>query len=234
MSLICAVPSYAELSAATGQDVIVIGGGHAPRACAWTRSLPVRRGNSRLLPRPAERRRPEPRCATAPTSAASATSWCGCAWCASWPTTAPRATRPRPRPTSTRSSWRRSVADSRRHRAGRAAPASPARHPGAARPRRLGCPALPPLAGSRARRLRRRRRLLRRLRLPDHRPARPRARGDRPGQPAGVLRRPRPAAAARRAPRARRLAWWSWCVFMPPVVWREQRRARSARLRSTP
>ena len=63
----------------------------------------------RVLPCPAERRRRRrPRCATARTSAGSATSWCGSAWCASWPRTAPRSTRRRPRPTSTSSSSPRS------------------------------------------------------------------------------------------------------------------------------
>ena len=46
MSLICAVPSYAELSAATGQDVIVIGGGHTATRLRLDKVLPVRRGNS--------------------------------------------------------------------------------------------------------------------------------------------------------------------------------------------
>ena len=45
MSLICAVPSYAELSAATGQDVIVINGVTATRL-RLDRVQPVRRGNS--------------------------------------------------------------------------------------------------------------------------------------------------------------------------------------------
>ena len=46
MSLICAVPSYAELSAVTGQDVIVIGSGHAAIRLRLDRVLPVPRGNS--------------------------------------------------------------------------------------------------------------------------------------------------------------------------------------------
>jgi hypothetical protein len=45
MSLICAVPSFAELSAATGQDVIVINGVTATRL-RLDKVLPVRRGNS--------------------------------------------------------------------------------------------------------------------------------------------------------------------------------------------
>ena len=45
MSLICAVPSFAELSAVTGQDVIVIGGGHAATRLRLDKVLPVRRGN---------------------------------------------------------------------------------------------------------------------------------------------------------------------------------------------
>ena len=46
MSLICAVPSFAELSAATGQDVIVIGGGHTATRLRLDKVQPVRRGNS--------------------------------------------------------------------------------------------------------------------------------------------------------------------------------------------
>jgi hypothetical protein len=46
MSLICAVPSYAELSAATGQDVIVIGAGNAATRLRLEKVQPVRRGNS--------------------------------------------------------------------------------------------------------------------------------------------------------------------------------------------
>ena len=46
MSLICAVPSFTELSAATGQDVIVIGGGHTATRLRLDKVLPVRRGNS--------------------------------------------------------------------------------------------------------------------------------------------------------------------------------------------
>ena len=46
MSLICAVPSFAELSAETGQDVIVIGGGHSATRLRLDKVLPVRRGNS--------------------------------------------------------------------------------------------------------------------------------------------------------------------------------------------
>jgi hypothetical protein len=45
MSLICAVPSFAELSAATGQDVIVIGGGHSATRLRLDNVQPVRRGN---------------------------------------------------------------------------------------------------------------------------------------------------------------------------------------------
>jgi hypothetical protein len=45
MSLICAVPSFAELAAATGQDVIVIGGGHAATRLRLDKVLPVRRGH---------------------------------------------------------------------------------------------------------------------------------------------------------------------------------------------
>ena len=46
MSLVCAVPSYADLSAVTGQDVIVIGSGHAATRLRLEKVLPVRRGNS--------------------------------------------------------------------------------------------------------------------------------------------------------------------------------------------
>src|ERR1044072_4890273 len=46
MSLICAVPSFTELSAATGQDVIVISGGHTATRLRLDKVLPVRRGNS--------------------------------------------------------------------------------------------------------------------------------------------------------------------------------------------
>jgi hypothetical protein len=44
MSLICAVPTYAELSAATGQDVIVIGSGLGATRLRLDKVLPVRRG----------------------------------------------------------------------------------------------------------------------------------------------------------------------------------------------
>ena len=46
MSLVCAVPSYADLSAVTGQDVIVIGSGHAATRLRLEKVLPMRRGNS--------------------------------------------------------------------------------------------------------------------------------------------------------------------------------------------
>jgi hypothetical protein len=46
MSLICAVPSYTELSAETGHDVIVIGSGHSATRLRLEKVLPVRRGNS--------------------------------------------------------------------------------------------------------------------------------------------------------------------------------------------
>jgi hypothetical protein len=49
MSLVCAVPSYADLSAVTGQDVIVIGSGHAATRLRLEKVLPVRRGNSLLF-----------------------------------------------------------------------------------------------------------------------------------------------------------------------------------------
>jgi hypothetical protein len=45
MSLICAVPSFAELSAATGQDVIVVAG-LSGTSLRLDKVLPVRRGNS--------------------------------------------------------------------------------------------------------------------------------------------------------------------------------------------
>jgi hypothetical protein len=45
MSLICAVPTYDELTAATGQDVIVIGAGHGATRLRLDKVLPVRRGN---------------------------------------------------------------------------------------------------------------------------------------------------------------------------------------------
>jgi hypothetical protein len=43
MSLICAVPSYADLAAATGQDVIVIGSGLSATKLRLDKVLPVRR-----------------------------------------------------------------------------------------------------------------------------------------------------------------------------------------------
>jgi hypothetical protein len=46
MSLICGVPSFAELSAATGQDVIVISGAHTATRLRLDRVHPVRRGNT--------------------------------------------------------------------------------------------------------------------------------------------------------------------------------------------
>jgi hypothetical protein len=49
MSLICAVPTYAELSAATGQDVIVIGSGNAATRLHLDKVLPVRRGDKLLF-----------------------------------------------------------------------------------------------------------------------------------------------------------------------------------------
>jgi hypothetical protein len=45
MSLICAVPTYAELSAATGQDVIVIAG-LSGTSLRLDKVMPVRRGES--------------------------------------------------------------------------------------------------------------------------------------------------------------------------------------------
>jgi hypothetical protein len=44
MSLICAVPSYAELSAATGQDVVVVTG-LSGTSLRLDKVVPVRRGN---------------------------------------------------------------------------------------------------------------------------------------------------------------------------------------------
>ena len=44
MSLICAVPTYAELSAATGQDVVVIAG-LSGTSLRLDKVVPVRRGN---------------------------------------------------------------------------------------------------------------------------------------------------------------------------------------------
>jgi hypothetical protein len=46
MSLVCAVPSYADLVAVTGQDVIVIGSGNAATRLRLDKVVPVRRGNS--------------------------------------------------------------------------------------------------------------------------------------------------------------------------------------------
>jgi hypothetical protein len=46
MSLVCAVPSYADLAAITGQDVIVIGSGHAATRLRLDTVLPVLRGNA--------------------------------------------------------------------------------------------------------------------------------------------------------------------------------------------
>jgi len=45
MSLICAVPTYAELSAATGQDVVVIAG-LSGTSLRLDKVLPVGRGNA--------------------------------------------------------------------------------------------------------------------------------------------------------------------------------------------
>jgi hypothetical protein len=44
MSLVCAVPSFTELTAVRGQDVIVIGSGHAATRLRLDEVLPVRRG----------------------------------------------------------------------------------------------------------------------------------------------------------------------------------------------
>lgn len=57
MSLICAVPSYAELSAATGQDVIVING-HSAARLRLDEVSPVLRGG-RLFFRAVLRGQPE-------------------------------------------------------------------------------------------------------------------------------------------------------------------------------
>ena len=46
MSLVCAVPSFNDLAAITGQDVIVIGSGHAAARLRLDKVLPIRRGNS--------------------------------------------------------------------------------------------------------------------------------------------------------------------------------------------
>jgi hypothetical protein len=46
MSLVCAVPSYAELAAITGQDVIVIGSGHTASRLRLDKVEPVERGDS--------------------------------------------------------------------------------------------------------------------------------------------------------------------------------------------
>src|ERR1700752_2804686 len=46
MSLVCAVPSYADLAAATGEDVIVIGSGLGATKLRLDKVLPVRRGNA--------------------------------------------------------------------------------------------------------------------------------------------------------------------------------------------
>ena len=46
MSLICAVPSFTEISAEVGRDVIVIGGGHAATRLRLDKVLPVQRGSS--------------------------------------------------------------------------------------------------------------------------------------------------------------------------------------------
>lgn len=43
MSLVCATPSYAELAAATGQDVIVIGGAQGATRLRLDKVLPIRR-----------------------------------------------------------------------------------------------------------------------------------------------------------------------------------------------
>ena len=58
MSLICAVPSYAELSAATGQDVIVIAG-LSGTSLRLDKVVPVRRGNTVSFRAAALRRRPD-------------------------------------------------------------------------------------------------------------------------------------------------------------------------------
>ena len=44
MSLVCAVPSFTDLTAATGQDVIVIGSGHSATRLRLDKVLPDRRG----------------------------------------------------------------------------------------------------------------------------------------------------------------------------------------------
>src|SRR5215207_8572967 len=43
MSLVCAVPSFTDLTAAMGQDVIVIGSGHAATRLRLDKVLPVSR-----------------------------------------------------------------------------------------------------------------------------------------------------------------------------------------------
>jgi hypothetical protein len=44
MSLVCAVPSFTDLTAVTGQDVIVIGSGHSATRLRLDQVLPDRRG----------------------------------------------------------------------------------------------------------------------------------------------------------------------------------------------
>jgi hypothetical protein len=44
MSLVCAVPSFTDLTAATGQDVIVVGSGNAATRLRLDEVLPVHRG----------------------------------------------------------------------------------------------------------------------------------------------------------------------------------------------
>ncbi len=46
MSLVCAVPSFTDLAAVTGQDVIVIGSGYSAARLRLDKVLPVRRGKA--------------------------------------------------------------------------------------------------------------------------------------------------------------------------------------------
>lgn len=49
MSLVCAVPTYSELAAEIGQDVIVIGSGYSATRLRLEQVSPVRRGGSVLF-----------------------------------------------------------------------------------------------------------------------------------------------------------------------------------------
>ena len=103
MSLICAVPSYAELSASIGQEVIVIAGLSAT-SLRLDKVMPVRRGGSvsfRALLSGGDPQTPV-RNGTHLTRVGD--YLVRLRLLRVWPRTAPRSTRHTPRPTSTSSS----------------------------------------------------------------------------------------------------------------------------------